>query len=175
MGEDESGFSLVSPLKRTGAPRGQTPTVRTSLWHGERLNLLGTLQMTPRGRRLKRSVQSYRHSLTGEEIIAFLRRLLRGMRGPIVLLWDKPPIHQRQKVQTFIAQHPRLQVHNFPTSAPELNPVEFVWTQVSEYLAGMAPRNHSELRTNVSAAIARTRRSQKRLWACIAGAKLAWK
>jgi|WetSurSiteA1Bulk_404760.scaffolds.fasta_scaffold158227_2 hypothetical protein len=29
--KDESGFSLVSPLKRTWSPRGQTPVTRTSL------------------------------------------------------------------------------------------------------------------------------------------------
>jgi transposase len=143
------------------------------LRHGERLNLLGALLVTPRGRRLRLSVQTYRHSLTGEEVIAFLRQILRRVRGPIVLLWDNHPIHQRQKVQAFMAQHTRLQVHNFPTCAPEFNPVEFVWNQVSEYLAGMAPHDRFELRVNVSAGIARTRRSPKRLWACIAGSKLS--
>jgi hypothetical protein len=41
--KDESGFSLVSPLKRTWSPRGQTPVTRTSLNHHQRLNLFGAV------------------------------------------------------------------------------------------------------------------------------------
>ena len=53
-------------------------------------------------------------------------------------------------------------------------PVEFVWNQVVQYTAGTAPHDRYELRANVMAGVARTRNSQKRLWACIAGADLPW-
>jgi transposase len=95
--------------------------------------------------------------------------------GPIVLVWDKAPIHQRKKVQTFLAQHPRIHVFNFPTSAPELNPVEFVWTQLDEYLASRAPQDIQQLVLLVRAALHRTRRSQARLWSCVYASKLPWK
>lgn len=172
---DESGFSVVSPLKRTWAPRGQTPTIYTSLQHSDRLNLIGALGVTPRGRKVKLNLRSYRHNLTGDEVIAFLRQLLGRLRGPIVMVWDKHPIHQRRKVQEFLARHPRIHVYNFPTAAPELNPIEFVWNQISEYTASSAPHDPIELRANVLAGIARTRRSQKRLWACIFASDLPWK
>ncbi|MBI5032162.1 MAG: hypothetical protein HZB51_16650, partial [Chloroflexi bacterium] len=58
--------------------------------------------------------------------------------------------------------------------APDLNPTEFVWTQVSEYTASSAPHNAMELRDNVMAGVARTRRSSKRLWACIFASELPW-
>ncbi len=90
------------------------------------------------------------------------------------MVWDKHPIHGCQKVKDFLAGHPRLPVYPFPTGAPELNPTEFVWTQISEYTASTAPHNGAELRVNVFAAIARTRRSQKRLWACIFASDLPW-
>jgi putative transposase len=173
--EDESGFSLVSPLKRTWAPRGQTPVIRTSLNHHERLNLLGALSVTPSGRKLKLKVHTYRHTLTGDEVIVFLKDLLRQVKGAIVLVWDNHPIHQRRKVQAFLAQHPRLQVYNFPTCAPELNPVEWVWNQVCEYTANTAPRSAIELRNNVYAGIARTRNSRTRLRACLLASDLSWK
>jgi len=128
--EDESGFSLVSPLKRTWAPRGQTPCVRTSLDHHERLNLLGAVLVTPKSRRLKLMIRSHRRTLRGEEVIAFLTALLRRIRGPIVLVWDNHPIHQRKLVQAFLAQQNRLHVYDLPTGAPELNPMEGVWQQV---------------------------------------------
>ena len=172
MCEDESGFSLVSPLKRTWAPRGQTPTVRTSLDHHERLNLLGGLRVSPAQRRVKLMVQSHRRTLRGEEVIAWLTALLRRVRGAIVLIWDQHPIHRRKKVQNFVAAHPRLHVYEFPTGAPELNPVEWIWQQVNDVTANTAPHNHSELRANVMAGVARVRRSHRRLWAGFTGAGL---
>jgi transposase len=172
--EDESGFSLVSPIKRTWAPRGQTPTIRTSLSHYQRINLLGAVVVLPDAHRFKLSVQSYCHSLRGEQVIAFLKQLLRELSGEIVLVWDNHPIHKRRLVQDFIAQHPRLHVYCFPICAPELNPAEFVWTQVSEYSANTAPHNLSELRLILCAALARTRRSQSRLQSCLSAADLSW-
>ncbi|MCA1553334.1 MAG: transposase [Chloroflexi bacterium] len=171
---DESGFSLVSPLKRTWAPRGQTPTVRTSLNHHERLNLIGALCVSPAARKLTLRLQAYRTAITGDEVIRFLAHLLRTVRDPVVLLWDQHPIHQRHKVQVFLSKHLRLHVYDFPTAAPELNPTEGVWTQVSQYTASSAPRNRAELHANVFAGVARTRRSQPRLWACIYASDLPW-
>ena len=121
--EDESGFSMVSPLKRTWSRRGQTPNQRTSIAHNERLNLLGALLISPKGRKIKLSIQSYWHSLTGKEVIAFLQQLLRIVSGPLVLVIDRHPIYKRKMVQEFMAKQKRLHVFYFPVAAPELNPV----------------------------------------------------
>ena len=169
---DESGFSLVSPLKSSWAPRGQTPTVLTSLDHHARLNLLGALRVSPAGRRIKLMVRAHDRTVRGEEVIAFLTALLHQVRGAIVLVWDQHPIHRRKKVQTFLAQHPRLLVYEFPTSAPELNPVEWVWQQVDAFTASTAPHDRTELRANVMAGVKRVRRSPRRLGAGFAGARL---
>lgn len=172
--EDESGFSLVSPLKRTWAPRGETPIVRTSISHHDRLNLIGALLILPNGERLKLSIRSYWHSLTGKEVITFLKQLLRCTSGYIILVWDNHPIHKRKSVQEFLALHQRLIVYWFPKAAPELNPAEYIWAQISEYTAGTAPHNRAELQTNVMAGISRTRYSQKRLRSCLPATRLDW-
>jgi len=172
--EDESGFSLVSPLKRTWAPRGETPIVRTSICHHDRLNVIGAVLVLPSGEQFKLSIGSYWHSLTGKEVITFLKQLLRCTSGYVILVWDNHPIHKRKIVQEFLAQQERLIVYWFPTAAPELNPAEYVWTQVSEYTAGTAPHNRAELRTNVMAGISRTRHSQKRLHSCLLATRLEW-
>ena len=164
----------MAPLKRTRSRRGQTPKRRTSIAHNERLNLLGALLISPKGRRIKLSIQSYWHSLTGNEVIAFLCQILRLVPGPLVLVLDRHPIHKRKMVQEFMAQHERLHVFYFPVAAPELNPVEFVWTQLSEYTAGTAPHNTAELQANVFAGIARTRNSKKRLLACLHHSAVKW-
>jgi transposase len=138
------------------------------------MNLIGALCVTPAQRKLKLHLHSHRQPISGEQVIVFLEYLLQVIPGPIVMVWDKHPIHRRRKVKDWIACHPRIHVYEFPTSAPELNPMEFVWTQISEYTASTAPHNGAELCTNVYTGIARTRRSQRRLWACIFASDLPW-
>jgi len=173
--EDESGFSLVSALKRSWSPRGQTPTTRTSLNHHKRLNLLGGLLVSPRLRNVRLTVRSYQCSLCSGHAIAFLKQVLRRVRGHIVLVWDNHKIHICPQTQNFIRAHPRLHVYHFPTCAPELNPVEFVWTQVSEHNAGFAPHNMQELCSRTRAGVSRTRSSKKRLVTCLKSSGLSWK
>jgi transposase len=165
---------LVSPLKRTWAPRRQTPVIRTSLEHNARLNLIGALGISPGRRQIRFRLQSHPKPIRGDEVVRFLRLLANRIRGPIALVWDRHPIHGRRQVKEWLAQHPRFHVYEFPTSAPELNPTEWVWTQIKESTASTAPRNAAELRANVCAGVARTRRSQSRLWACIFGSGLPW-
>lgn len=163
--EDESGFSLVAPLKRTWSRRGQAPILRTSIDHHLRLNLLGALLVTPKDQRFRLSVRSYGHSLSGQEVIAFLQQMLRLISGPIVLVWDRHPIHKRRAVQDFIEAHKRLHMFYFPIAAPDLNPAEFIWTQTTEYFAGLAPHNSKELQQHVFSGVARLR-------ACLLGSRL---
>jgi putative transposase len=172
--QDESGYSLVCPLKRTWSRRGQTPTIRTSIDHHQRLNLVGAVIVLPGQKQFKLSVQSYWRNITGKEMIRYLKHLLNTFTGNIVLVWDNHPIHKRKMVQEFIAAQPRLTVFHFPTAAPELNPAEYLWTQVSEYYAGRAPHDKSELQQYVLNGIARSRRSQRRLRACLLATRLDW-
>lgn len=176
MLEDESGFSLVSPLKRTWAPRGQTPVVRTSLNHHQRWNLLGAILVPHDGKKpLHLTIRSYTCPLTGLQVIDFLKQLLRIISGEIVLVWDNHPIHQRKLVGDFIAKEPRLHIYWFPTCAPELNPAEFIWTQLKEHTASTAPRNILELQHNILSGVTKIRTSQSRLQSCLSASKLSWK
>lgn len=141
--------------------------------HHQRLNLLGALLVGWQGR-IRLTTHSYRRSLRGEEVVAFLKQILRIVPGKIVLVWDNHPIHKRQLVQQFLAENPHVHVYWFPVCAPELNPVELVWTQVSEATANFAPHNLIELCKRVSNAVARTRTSARRLAACLAACELSW-
>ena len=172
--EDESGFCLVSPLKRTWAPRGHTPVVRTSISHHQRINLLGALLISPAGRHIHLCTHRHTCSITGDQVVAFLQQLLRRVRGPIVLVWDNHPIHRRRLVRDFIARHPRLHVYVFPSYAPELNPTEGLWTQTDEGLAGTAPHHLGELHANLDRVLRRLYRSARRRWACIFMSDLPW-
>jgi transposase len=172
--EDEAGFTMVSPVKRTWSRRGQTPTFRTRIDHHDRLNLFGILLVSSTGKKIRLSIKSDWETLTGEKVIVFLRQVLRLVRGHLVLVWDRHPIHRRALVKQFIASQMRLHVFEFPVAAPELNPAEYIWSQTKEYTAGTAPHDKDELRANVFAGIARTRISQKRLSACLRNSKVRW-
>jgi len=165
---------MVSPLKRTWSRRGQTPVIRTSIDHHHRLNILGALLVSPKGKKIRLSIKSYWLSLTGEEVVAFLKQILRLVRGHMVLVWDRHPIHRRALVKEFIQSHKRLHVFEFPVAAPELNPAEYLWAQTKEYIAGTAPHDKYELQANVFAGISRTRISQTRLFACLLNSKIDW-
>ena len=149
--------------------------MRTSLDHHQRLNMLGALLVSPGGRKVNLSVRFFRQNLRGEHVILFLKQILRSITGPIVLVWDNHPIHQRRLVQDFIQSEPRLHVFSFPICAPELNPVEFVWAYISHSMTNFAPHNLSELGTQVRRAIAKIRLSKSQLSACLVGTKLSWR
>jgi hypothetical protein len=172
---DESGFSLVSPLKRSWSPRGQTPTARTSLNHHKRLNLFGALLVSPTLRKIRLSIRSFLCSLRSGHTIIFLKQVLKLAPGHIIVVWDNHKIHLSPQTQEFLETHPRLHVYRFPTCAPEVNPVEFVWTQISEYQAGFAPHDMQELCNRVMSGVARTRISRKRMLACLKCSDLSWK
>jgi hypothetical protein len=72
--------------------------------------------------------------------------------GPIVLVWDNLNTHTSRAMGDLIAARLWLTVYQLPAYAPELNPVEAVWSHLKRSLANLAKRNLGQL-----AALARTR------------------
>lgn len=171
---DESGFLLIPHVRKTWAPRGQTPILRHRYAH-DRLSAIPALTVSPRRRHPALYVQFHPTNIRSPEVVAFLQHLLRHLRGPIVLLWDDSRPHKSHLVERFLDRHPRLPVERFPGYAPELNPDEFVWTQLKRAVANATPDNLSDLGTLLLREILRTRRSQPLLAACITASKLPWR
>lgn len=130
--------------------------------------------VSPKRRRVALYLRCRPRTLSGLDIRAFLQHLLRHLRGPVDLLWDRGPIHRRHAVSAFLATHPRLHVHYFPAYAPELNPAEYVWAQADQALANGAPDDLRDLRHRLDDATRRLRRSQNLLWSCIYASDLPW-
>lgn len=72
--------------------------------------------------------------------------------GPIVLVWDNLTHHKDRLMRALIATRPWLTVFYLPSYAPELNPVEAVWSHLKHSLANLASCTLDEL-----AALIRTR------------------
>jgi transposase len=119
---DEAGFYPLPFVARTYAPRGVTPVLRAPLTH-DHLSVISAL--TPDGR-LFTHVQE--EACRGPAIVAFLRQLLRQVRGTLLVIWDGASIHRAQPVKDFRAAGAaaRVQLVPLPGDAPDLNPDEGV-------------------------------------------------
>jgi transposase len=160
---DEAGFYPLPFVAHTYAPRGQTPVLRAPLTH-DHLSVISAI--TPAGR-LFTHIQA--ESVRGPAIVAFLRQLLRQIRGKLLVIWDGAPIHRAQPVKDFLAAGAaaRLQLVPLPGYAPDLNPAEGVWNQLKRCeLKNRCCQDLDELRWELGLAIRRLRRQPHRLTAC---------
>ncbi|WP_236601564.1 transposase [Ktedonobacter sp. SOSP1-52] len=120
---DESGFYLLPMMVRTYSPRGQTPIVRVKLTR-DHLSAIGGI--TQEGRIF---MQTQEHAYRAEDVVRFLRALLRKISGKLLIIWDGSPIHRANVIKTFLSSPIGKRVHleRLPGYAPDLNPQEYVW------------------------------------------------
>lgn len=141
---DESGFLLIPNVRRTWAPRGQTPILRHRYRH-DRISAISAVTVSFRRQHVGLYLHFHRENISQFEVVLFLRYLLRQIRGHIVLLWDGGSIHTGAHIQEFLRHHPRLHIESFPAYAPELNPDEQVWNHYKGKLANGRPDHLDEL------------------------------
>lgn len=170
---DESGFLLIPNVRRTWAPAGCTPILRHS-YRRDRISVIGSLTVSSAKRRMGLYVRFHTHNITGTEVVAFVRHLLCHLRGHVVLIWDGGKIHKRADVKTFLQKVKRLHVYPFPGYAPELNPIELVWTHGKRDLSNSAHTDTFHLGSHLRRSIGRVRASQRLLSSCIDHSELPW-
>jgi len=158
---DEAGFMLNSLLRRTWAPRGQTPVIKVSEPHG-RISVIAAITISP----VRRHFGFYFYLLAdganfhGYSVARFVEDVHHRIGNSITLVWDSIPIHNARPVRDYLAAHRRIVVEPFPPYAPELNPVDNAWGYVKyNRLANYTPHNLDELRRRI---MAEFRRLQKR-------------
>ncbi len=171
---DESGFLLAPNVKRTWAPKGQTPNIY-HMFSRDKISSIGALIISPKGKKINLCVRFRNRSLDGIDVKNFLKLLLKRFSGHLFLLWDRSPIHKRSEVQIFIEKHPRLHYEYFPAYAPELNPAEYIWNQADSALSNGKPENLLELKARLYNAMRRLQNSKELLWSCIYASDLNWK
>jgi hypothetical protein len=74
-----------------------------------------------------------------DHFAALLDAVHQQLDAPIVLLWDGLPAHKSARMRTLIAARPWLRVYRLPSYAPELNPVENMWSSLKGSMANLAP------------------------------------
>ena len=153
-------------MRRTWAPRGQTPLLRHRQ-RRDRISIISGLSLSPRRRRYGLYFLLSRHNIRHPEVCAFLRDLLRHLRGAVVVVWDNGSIHGGEAIRALQARYPRLHLYRFPGSAPELNPDEGIWQLAKRALANGRPDSQRELLRHLRSHLARLRRSQSLLRGCV--------
>lgn len=144
---------MLSPVvRRTWAPRGRTPIIKISEPHG-RISVIGAITISP-GRRhfgFYFQLSDDNVNLRGDSVVQFIEDVRRKIRGPITLLWDQIPIHRGKPLVAYLARHRRVVVEPFPPFAPELNPVDNVWSYVKYgRLPNYTPHHLGELRGRIT-------------------------
>jgi transposase len=93
------------------------------------LSVIGSLSISPQRRRLSVSFRVQEENVRAPDVMRYLRELHRQHRRPLVVVMDRLKAH-RSAVRTLREGGARwLHVEWLPAYAPDLNPVEPMWSQ----------------------------------------------
>jgi transposase len=173
---DESGMLLAPLVRRSLAPKGQTPILRHQAKHRQKISLIGALTLSPRQRQLGLYFSSLQNDSYDHTVVAwFLRQLLQHLRGRVIVVWDRGPMHRGPEIRQLLEDYPRLSLESLPAYAPELNPVEALWCDLKWHrLCNLAPQDARELDRLAWRELKTIRHDQKRLRSYWATSDLPW-
>lgn len=160
---DEAGFYLLPMIVRTYAPRGQTPILRVKLTR-DHLSAIGGITQTG-----QIFMQMQERAYKAEDVVRFLRMLLRKIPGKLLIIWDGSPIHRADVLKQFLSSPMGKRVHleRLPGYAPDLNPQELVWNLLKRReLKNLCCQDLAHLRQELVRAKERLRHRQDILQHC---------
>jgi transposase len=162
---DQSGFYLLPMVVRTYAPVGQTPILKENL---TRESSLSYECHHPRRQALHDGAGAC--LLKGDDVVRFLKHLLRQIEGKLLLIWDGSPIHRGGAVKDFLSSGAsrRLKLEQLPGYAPDLNPDEGVWKHLKYVeLKNLCCESLAELKVELRKAKERLRHKREVILGCI--------
>ena len=150
---DESGLSERPHRCRTWAPRGQTPVLQYH-FNWKTLSAIAGVTWWNFYFRL------FPGAIRSPQIIEFLTHLLRHIPGKLLIIWDGLPGHRSRETREFVQQQRgRLWLEYLPGYAPELNPVEYLWSHWKQHeLPNFCPQTFGQLSFHARRALQRMRR-----------------
>ncbi len=137
---DEMGLRSDHQSGRSYSKRGRTPVIAGT---GQRFgcNMISTI--TNRGT-LRFMV--FRKRFTQPVLLAFLRRLLRSVRGKVFLIVDGHPVHHGKRAQRWLAaREDRIALFFLPGYSPELNPDELLNQDVKSHAGRQRPQDQMQM------------------------------
>jgi transposase len=160
---DQSGFYLLPAVVRTYAPVGKTPILKEKLTRDHLsamsgITLEGKLYMIEQDRAFK-----------SQDVVRFLKHLMRQIAGKLLVIWDGSPIHRSRAVKDFLTSgaSSRLRLEQLPGYAPDLNPDEGIWKHLKYVeLKNLCCQSLAELRVELRKAKERLRHKRDVILGC---------
>jgi transposase len=156
---DESGASLVPVTRRTWAPRGQTPIIRHH-FNWKRASMAAALCYGSLGGGAAVAFHHQQDAYNTDTLISALGELRAFLGGQkATLLWDGLPAHRSLAMAAWLRrQRSWLVVEPLPGYAPDLNPVEGLWSNLKGVeLANLAAGTLAEVTAAAERGIHRIR------------------
>jgi transposase len=144
---DESGLLMTPLLRRSWAPVGQTPILYQRTRSRQKVSMIAALSISPRRRRVGLYFSLLpNQNVTAVEVIAFLRQLRAHLGRSIIVIWDRLNAHRARLTNAYLCGQRAIRPEFLPPYAPELNPVEIVWSYMKlNPLANLAATDALEL------------------------------
>lgn len=138
---DETGLRSDDVRGRSFAPKGKTPVVRVNSKR-ENVGLISTV--TNQG---KVRWMVLNGALDADQLIAFLKRLVKDAKRKVFLILDNLRVHHAKLVKAWLAKNTdEIEVFYLPSYSPELNPDEMLNADLKQAVTSKAPaRTKGEL------------------------------
>ena len=124
MFADETGLMLQPLVRRTWAPKAQTPVMYCWDRH-DRLSVIAGLSVSAQRQRMGLYFSVYEENIKAEQVETFLRQVQRSLGRKLIVVMDRWPVHRKAAKSLFGDE--RFWIEWLPPYAPDLNPVEHVW------------------------------------------------
>ncbi len=149
-------------VRRTWSPCGKTPWLYQKTRSHKKVSIIATLCIPPCRSHLRLFFRLHPDAnINAHLVVCFLKNLLKELSGPIIIVWDRSVPHRSKKVQTLRHNNPRLHFSFLPPYAPELNPVEYVWSySKTNPLANATAMNVADLTTGTRRSVRSIQRKQ---------------
>lgn len=126
---DESGFMMAPVVRRTWAPIGCTPILKQTGRSHKKVSVIAALTVPPRRPRVGLYFSAYADAnITAVRAVAFLKALRRQLQKHVIIIWDRSTTHRAKVVSRFFARNSKFHCFSLPAYAPEINPVEMLWS-----------------------------------------------
>jgi len=122
--------------------------------------MAGLIIFTPRGNNPRLFFSLQPGAMDQYDFIDLLKDVKTEMNGKkLLLIWDRLPAHRSKGVASYIqSQASWLRLEYYPPYAPELSPVEFMWSAMKgKDLAQIPPKGFKHLKRMVRKSVKRIR------------------
>jgi len=156
---DETGMCNHDQVGRGYAPKGQTP-VRERKGKKERVNMISTVTKLGKIR-----FMFYEGSMNYQQLIKFMRRLIKDTNKKIYLILDNLRVHHAKKVKEWVSQRTEsIELHYLPSYSPDLNPDEYLNRDLKAELARKpSKRRDGQFKSQAKTEMRRIQKSPERV------------